>query len=125
MVAKICDFGWAAVCNGVRNTVCGTPLYLSPELLTGHQYDERTDIWALGIMTYEMLVGEPPFNVRCQEHLVRVLLEEVEFPSGTGISIWAQQFIRKALAKDPGDRLLAKELAMEKFVLREEEWERG
>jgi aurora kinase len=41
----------------VRNTVCGTPLYLSPELLTGHDYDERTDIWALGIMTYEMLMG--------------------------------------------------------------------
>ena len=50
---KICDFGWAAYAGGDRRTTfCGTPLYVSPEVLKGNEYDTKTDIWGLGILAY-------------------------------------------------------------------------
>jgi len=59
---KLCDFGWA-VCRGteLRSTFCGTPLYVSPEILKGQLYDEKIDLWAIGILTYELLFGTIPF----------------------------------------------------------------
>ncbi len=61
---KLCDFGWAVYRgngNDLRKTFCGTPLYISPELLMGKMYDEKTDIWAIGIITYELVTGRLPF----------------------------------------------------------------
>ena len=43
--------------NKLRTTFCGTPLYVSPEILKGKEYDEKIDIWSIGIMMYEMVVG--------------------------------------------------------------------
>lgn len=58
---KICDFGWSAVANSARRTLCGTPLYLSPEILLHKHYDDKVDIWSIGIIAYEILVGKVPF----------------------------------------------------------------
>jgi serine/threonine protein kinase len=64
-MAKICDFGWAAqVKYSMRETFCGTPLYVSPELLKGRLYDEKVDIWAVGILGYEMITGTIPFRIK-------------------------------------------------------------
>jgi novel protein kinase C delta type len=63
---KICDFGWAAnkiTKEELRSTYCGTPLYLSPEILQGHKYDEKVDLWAVGIIAYELLLGQSPFQI--------------------------------------------------------------
>lgn len=51
-VLKICDFGWAVHGLEMRKTRCGTPLYLSPEIVRGEPHDDRVDIWAVGVMTY-------------------------------------------------------------------------
>lgn len=52
-MTKICDFGWSAQYKDVmRETFCGTPLYVSPELLSGNRYDEKVDLWAIGILAY-------------------------------------------------------------------------
>lgn len=61
---KLCDFGWAVFRgSSLRSTICGTPLFASPEILQGHLYDEKVDIWAVGILAYELMVGQTPFQV--------------------------------------------------------------
>lgn len=50
---KLCDLGWSVHTKSkFRETLCGTPLYASPELLQGGKYNEKIDLWALGIMAY-------------------------------------------------------------------------
>ena len=61
---KIADFSWAIYTPDLlRDTFCGTPLYMSPEILKGEKYDCGVDNWALGILTYEILIGKPPFKI--------------------------------------------------------------
>ena len=61
---KIGDFGWAVYSpRDRRDTFCGTPLYISPELLLGGSYDKQVDIWALGVMTFQFLTGRIPFKI--------------------------------------------------------------
>lgn len=58
---KITDFGLAINSKDTRNTLCGTPQYMAPEILENKEYDNKIDIWALGILLYELVVGHSPF----------------------------------------------------------------
>lgn len=58
---------------GMRNTRCGTPLYLSPEIVKGEAYDERVDIWGVGVMTYELITGSIPFRIYCEEDVKNIV----------------------------------------------------
>lgn len=60
---KIADFGWSVHApHSRRNTMCGTLDYLPPEMVHGDEHDENVDIWSLGVLMYEFLVGKPPFD---------------------------------------------------------------
>jgi serine/threonine protein kinase len=60
---KIADFGWSApVVASKRSTLCGTIDYIAPEMIDGTVHDEMVDIWSLGVLTYELLTGSPPFE---------------------------------------------------------------
>jgi serine/threonine protein kinase len=51
-LVKICDFGWSISSKTMRETFCGTPLYVSPELLKRRNYNNKIDVWSIGILTY-------------------------------------------------------------------------
>ena len=63
-IVKLADFGWSVYNPNrqLRSTCCGTPFYFAPELVSSQKYDESVDIWALGVITYELLVGDNPFG---------------------------------------------------------------
>ena len=61
----------------MRSTLCGTLLYISPEMLIGNNYNEKIDIWAYGILVYELFTGENPFRIKDKSDLNRVLTDEL------------------------------------------------
>lgn len=60
---KLADFGFAKVTNeeGLTRGITGTPLFMAPEILASSPYSTKVDIWALGIMMFQLLSGETPF----------------------------------------------------------------
>jgi len=63
-VVKLCDFGFARTMSSntiVLTSIKGTPLYMSPELVKEQPYDHTADLWSLGVILYELFVGQPPF----------------------------------------------------------------
>lgn len=94
---KISDFGWSVRSStNRRNTLCGTLDYLPPEMMkpTGSvEYDERVDLWSLGVLTYELLVGSPPFEDTPQETRARIAKADMKVPSF--VSLEAKDFIEK------------------------------
>ncbi|OMJ68147.1 hypothetical protein SteCoe_34485 [Stentor coeruleus] len=63
-IVKICDFGWCAEGIEERTTYCGTLDYMAPEIVLRNRYTNKVDIWALGVLLYEMTHGYPPFNAK-------------------------------------------------------------
>jgi serine/threonine protein kinase len=73
-VGKLCDFGWAAICTDRRKTYCGTFDYAAPEILEGSEYDMSVDLWCLGVLAYELLVGKAPFyHISRKETMKKIL----------------------------------------------------
>ncbi len=72
-IIKICDFGWSIHSPLLRETRCGTPLYSSPEIVQKQQYDNKIDIWNIGILTYELIYGKVPFEIRSEEDLLKIV----------------------------------------------------
>jgi aurora kinase len=82
---KISDFGWSVHTPGNRRkTFCGTLDYLPPEMLKGGDYGEKVDLWSLGVLTYEFLVGEAPFEdtqIMTQKRIARCEMTVPNFVS--------------------------------------------
>jgi serine/threonine protein kinase len=102
---KIADFGWSVHApKSRRNTLCGTLDYLPPEMVEGSPHDAQVDIWSLGVLTYEFLVGNPPFEAQSHEETYRRISRvDLRFPPG--VSTGARDLIRKLLVRDPAQRL--------------------
>lgn len=72
---KIADFGFACefVQGSMMDTLCGSPMYMAPEILLQKPYDNKVDVWSIGILSYELLTGRPPFTgINCQDLLKNI-----------------------------------------------------
>ena len=83
---KVCDFGWSIHSPLLRGTRCGAPLYSSPEVVQNKHYDNKIDVWNIGIMTYELFFSRVPFEIRSFEDLIKVVDEDIYFPKGVTLS---------------------------------------
>ena len=108
---KILDFGLALLTEGSKltklDTTVGTVAYMSPEQAQGAEVDHRTDIWALGCVTYEMVRGQRPFQGVYDQALVyEIVNQEPEPLTGvrTGVPMELEWIVGKCLAKDREDR---------------------
>ena len=115
------DFGLVRLLDSTMHTtagsVSGTPAYMSPEQARGEKVDKRTDIYALGIMLYEMLAGIVPFQADTTFGMLMKHINEPP-PPVKGISPELQDLINRALAKKPEYRYeSAGELANEFMAL--------
>ncbi|XP_071450812.1 serine/threonine-protein kinase fused [Hetaerina americana] len=116
--AKLCDFGFArnmTTGTHVLTSIKGTPLYMAPELIDERPYDHNADLWSLGCIIYELLVGSPPFCTTSILHLVRLVCHgAINWPDF--ISETCKDFLQGLLQKDPKKRLTWPELLDHPFV---------
>uniref|UniRef100_G1RGT7 Serine/threonine-protein kinase N2 n=1 Tax=Nomascus leucogenys TaxID=61853 RepID=G1RGT7_NOMLE len=104
---KIADFGLCKEGMGYRDrtsTFCGTPLYLAPEVITEISYTRAVDWWGLGVLIYQMLVGDYPFRGGDEEKLFdSIVNDEVRYPRF--LSTEAISIMRRLLRRNPKRRL--------------------
>jgi aurora kinase, other len=113
---KIADFGWSVHApSSKRHTLCGTLDYLPPEMVEGQPHDKKVDIWSLGVLAYEFLVGNPPFEAQGHSETYRRISKvDLKFPPY--VSAGAKDLISKLLVKDPKRRLALKEVAQHPWI---------
>uniref|UniRef100_A0A1A8QY93 non-specific serine/threonine protein kinase n=8 Tax=Nothobranchius TaxID=28779 RepID=A0A1A8QY93_9TELE len=104
---KIADFGWSVhTPSSRRSTLCGTLDYLPPEMIEGKTHDEKVDLWSLGVLCYEFLVGHPPFEAKTHEETYRKISRvEYTYPPQTSISAGAKDLVARLLKHNPLHRL--------------------
>ena len=119
MELKVGDFGLATKLDydGERKrTVCGTPNYIAPEVIskTGHSY--AVDTWAVGIIIFTLLCGKPPFETRdVKTTYSKIKAADYSFPENCKISKEAKNLIRKILVVDPKSRPSLKDILLDDF----------
>uniref|UniRef100_A0A914C355 protein kinase C n=1 Tax=Acrobeloides nanus TaxID=290746 RepID=A0A914C355_9BILA len=104
---KLADFGLCKEGMGPfdrTSTFCGTPEFLAPEVLTENSYTRAIDWWGLGVLIFEMLVGEPPFSGDDEEEIFdSIVNDDVRYPRF--LSIEAIAIMRRLMRKNPEKRI--------------------
>ncbi|GCB62111.1 aurora kinase C-like isoform X1 [Scyliorhinus torazame] len=115
---KIADFGWSVHAPASRRaTLCGTLDYLPPEMIEGKMHDEKVDLWSLGVLCYEFLVGQPPFEAADRQETFR-RISKVDFKFPPFVTEGAKDLIIKLLKHNPNQRLPLKDVLEHFWVVK-------
>ncbi|TFY79857.1 hypothetical protein EWM64_g4154 [Hericium alpestre] len=115
-ILKVADFGFARILPNasMAETLCGSPLYMAPEILMHQKYDAKADLWSVGAVLYEMSVGRPPYRAGNPLDLLRKIDQSrgVRFPDEDPTTSTSTQpvpedikiLVRMLLRKTPAQR---------------------
>ena len=121
MTVKLTDFGWSIDCSEIKehSETTGTLDYLSPEMVNSQYYSFPVDIWALGVLTFELLTGTQPFIAPAyRDTYRRIASVDFSFPSDLTDSDakHAKNFVSALLVKAPEKRLKLSEILEHPFL---------
>jgi len=109
LIIKVADFGLARnqrENDNMLNTICGSPLYMAPELLINEQYNSKVDLWSYGIIMYEMLFGEyPVFASTIQQLKKHIKQKSIDFHLNKNFTPECFDLLTKLLEKDQDARI--------------------
>ncbi|KAJ2357850.1 Serine/threonine-protein kinase, partial [Coemansia sp. RSA 2618] len=119
---KVADFGFARnlPSSALAETLCGSPLYMAPEILHYEPYDAKADLWSIGAVAYEIMTGKPPFHASNHVELARVIertndniafpderrtLDDSDAQQQQGLDPMLKDLVRSLLKMNPNDRM--------------------
>jgi serine/threonine protein kinase len=128
IVIKICDFGFSKLYNfddiddfgnfKYQGTLCGTPIYMAPEILNQSSLSIKSDLWSLGIIMYELLYNSHPYKPKNFKELQQTISKPIYYDKKYKYSIECLRLLKSLLIVNPNDRI-----SFENFI--SNEWLNG
>ena len=123
-VCKLTDFGFACTVNEGEDLklTLGTPLYMAPEVVKGEGYDQKVDIWSLGVIAFVMLTSKFPFDGNVREEIYAKIRSSKTNPDWRLLDrYWKKgalikDFLKCCLQKDPEKRMTAEQLMSHEWL---------
>ena len=114
--AYLTDFGWSNYIRNhrIRNTVCGTPLYLPPEMVSETGHNEKADIWCIGVLLLELSTGKVPFEGN-DYTTVKYNISRLNISWPSDIEPDVKDLVSKILKKNPNERLSIEKILSHNF----------
>ena len=109
------DFGWSVHASRNRHTFCGTLDYICPEMVEHMAYDTHVDTWMLGVLTYELASGYPPFESKSRPETYKKI-KSIDYECPEHFSNEIRNFIERLLVKDPKRRMTDEEILRHPFI---------
>lgn len=121
-ILKIADFGFARFLpnQSLAETLCGSPLYMAPEILRYEKYNAKADLWSVGAVLYEMCVGRPPFRANNHVELLKRIEnahDNISFPENIEIDPDLKRIIRGLLKLKSIERMSFNEFFNDRLIL--------
>lgn len=109
-ILKIADFGFARFLpsTSMAETLCGSPLYMAPEILRYEKYNAKADLWSVGAVLYEMTCGRPPFKAANHIELlanIEKAEDRIKFSASAKVPESCKRLIRSLLKYNPTERI--------------------